>query len=178
MRYAHSTHLNLSLTHPTHTHAHAAFNVPDVLAAKRVSELEDKVAQMAVNSQFGEYNAWMVTMKTLEKNLIYYIPFNEGSGKSAAVLGSKGGGSATFMRGANWDVGSHGAALKLDGKTNYALGPEIKGNPALKDITVCIWAKFASTSSGGARQYMVDTAKHNYILLVDQVSSGTSVKVR
>ena len=77
---------------------------------------------MAVNAQFGEYNAWMATMKTLEKNLIYYIPFNEGSGKSAAVSGSKGAGSAPLMRGAKWDVGAHGAALKLDGKTNYALG--------------------------------------------------------
>ena len=55
--------------------------------------------------------------------LIYHIPFNEGKGSKAAVFGSKGGASpAAFMRGANWDVGAHGAALKLDGKTNYALG--------------------------------------------------------
>ena len=112
--------------------------------------------------------------------LIYHIPFNEGKGNSAAVFGSKGGSTptATLQRGASWDVGSHGAALKLDGKTNYALGPAIKGNPGLKDFTTCIWARFASTSSGGARQYMVDTEPHNYILLVDQVTSGKTVRVR
>ena len=112
--------------------------------------------------------------------LIYHIPFNEGKGSTAAVFGSKGGAepTATLVRGASWDVGSHGAALKLDGHKHYALGPEIKGNPALKDLTGCIWAKFASTSSGGARQYMIDSEPHNYILLVDQVSSGKIVKVR
>ena len=47
-------------------------------AAKRLAELEDKVAQMAYDAKYGEYNAWSATMKTLRKNLIYYIPFNEG----------------------------------------------------------------------------------------------------
>jgi len=81
------------------------------------------------------------------------------------------------MRGASWDVGSHGAAIKLDGKTNYAMAPEIKGNPYLLHFTVCIWAKFASTTSGGSRQYLLDTATHSFFLLVDEAKNGKSVKM-
>ena len=70
-----------------------------------------------------------------------------GTGTSAAVYGSKAGvsASATLENGAGWDIGAHGAALKLDGEENYALAPEMVGNPALEQITVCVWAKFAST---------------------------------
>ena len=106
-----------------------------------------------------------------------------GTGTSAAVYGSKAGvsASATLENGAGWDIGAHGAALKLDGDKNYALAPEMVGNPALKQMTVCVWAKFASTHYKGTsiyrRQYLVDADNHKYYLLVDGVKDGASVKV-
>ena len=110
-----------------------------------------------------------------------------GTGTSAAVYGSKAGvsASATLENGAGWDIGAHGAALKLDGDKNYALAPEMVGNPALKQVTVCVWAKFASTYkdkqkgvTGYKRQYLLDADTHKYFLFVDELKDGASVTVK
>ena len=82
--------------------------------------------------------------------------------------------SATLMNGAGWDFGAHGAALKLDGKNDYALTPEMVGNPALTQMAFCVWAKFASTRG---RHYLLDDEKHTNFLLVDERKSGAAVRV-
>ena len=116
----------------------------------------------------------------IEAGLIYHLPLDEGKGLTTKVKGSLGGESPTakLLNGAAWDVAApHGVALKLDGKKSYVLAPAIKGNPELSDMTGCVWARFASTNSGGKRQYMIDTKPHTFILLVDEVKSGTTIKV-
>ena len=130
------------------------------------------------SNNYNEKATLATTTKRPEPlGLSYYIAFNEGKGTTAKVTNGGGQGPVTLMRGASWDVGSHGAALKLDGKTNYARAPAINGNPGFKHFSVCIWAKFASTNSGGTRQYMIDSSNHRYFLLVDQDNNGKSVKV-
>ena len=110
---------------------------------------------------------------------VYAAP-HPGNGNTATVYGSKGGESPTakLMNGATWDNGAHGSAIKLDGLNDYVDGPWIKGKPVMNDMTACIWAKFDSTNSGGGRQYLIDTQYHRYSLIVDEVKSGSAVKVR
>lgn len=125
----------------------------------------------------GPCDGWRPELKA---GLVYHLPLDEGKGTTTAVKGSLGGTSSTakLMNGASWDIGEpHGAALKLDGKNDFVLAPAIKGNLDLGDMTGCVWARFASTHSGGHRQYMLDTKPQTFILLVDEVTRNKAVKV-
>lgn len=110
------------------------------------------------------------------QGLIYHIPFDDGKGSTARVTGGTAV-TATLQNGAQWDNGAHGSAIKLDGFNDFVAAPPMKGNPALKQMTGCLWARLLSTASGGARQYMLDFQPQHYFILVDQRVDGKSIVV-
>ncbi len=89
----------------------------------------------------GRESSYVPPMRSLGEGLLGWWKLDEGKGQKAADA-SGNGHDGTLKKGASWEKGRIGGALKFDGKDDHLEIPHAPGlNVGAKSFSVCLWVR-------------------------------------